>query len=91
MMVCISFFFSPEALLSNETWRDMVPSHVYQENLVAVIMNLPACMSCDFGKQRDKLHSALERKPGTCYQTYFFLPFPPRMRTMRKNTDGLRD
>ena len=35
-------------------------------------------MSCDFGKQRNKLHSALERKPGTCYQTYFFsLPPPP--------------
>ena len=29
-------FLSPEALLSNETWRDTVPSPVYQENLVAV-------------------------------------------------------
>ena len=27
-------FHSPEALLSNETWRDMVPSPVNQENLV---------------------------------------------------------
>ena len=32
-------FLSPEALLSNETWRDMVPSPVYQENLVAVVID----------------------------------------------------
>ena len=31
-------------------------------------------MSCDFGKQCNKLHSALVRKPGTCYQTYFSFP-----------------
>ena len=30
---------SPEALLSNETWRDMVPSPVYQENPVAVVID----------------------------------------------------
>ena len=32
-------FLSPEALLSNETWRDSVPSPVYQENLVAVVID----------------------------------------------------
>ena len=32
-------FLRPEALLSNETWRDMVQSPVYQENLVAVIID----------------------------------------------------
>ena len=32
-------FLSPEALLSNETWRDMVPNPVYQENLVAVAID----------------------------------------------------
>ena len=32
-------FLSPEALLSNETWRDMVPCPVYQENLVAVVID----------------------------------------------------
>ena len=32
-------FLSPEALLSNKTWRDTVPSPVYQENLVAVIID----------------------------------------------------
>ena len=32
-------FLSPEALLSNETWRDMVPSPVYQENLAAVVID----------------------------------------------------
>ena len=32
-------FLSPEALLSNETWRDMVLSPVYQENLVAVVID----------------------------------------------------
>ena len=32
-------FLSPEALLSNETWRDTVPSPVYQENLVAVVID----------------------------------------------------
>ena len=39
-------------------------------------------VSCDFGKQRNKLHSALERKPGTCYQMSM-LPdaLSPRMRT----------
>ena len=46
------------------------------------------------GSNVTKLHSALERKPCTSYQTYFSFPspapFPPRMRT-RKNTDGLRD
>ena len=40
MTECISyFFFSPEALLSNETWRDMVLSPVYHENLVAVVID----------------------------------------------------
>ena len=29
----------PEALLSNEIWRDMVPSPVYQENPVAVVID----------------------------------------------------
>ena len=33
-------FLSPEALFSNETWRDMVPSPVYQENLVAVVIDI---------------------------------------------------
>ena len=32
-------FHIPEALLSNETWRDTIPSPVYQENLVAVVID----------------------------------------------------
>ena len=32
-------FLSPEALLSDETWRDTVPNPVYQENLVAVVID----------------------------------------------------
>ena len=59
----------------------MVPSSVYQENLVAVVIDvfyIHACMSSNFGKQRNKLHSALDRKPCTPYHVpdVFFLPFP---------------
>ena len=37
--VYLLVFLSPEALLSNETWRDTVPSPIYQENLVAVVID----------------------------------------------------
>ena len=42
----------------------MVPNPVYQENVVIDEFYQRACQ-CDFGKQRNKLHSALERKPCT--------------------------
>ena len=65
--VCQLVFLSPEALLSNETWRDTVLSHVYQETLVAVVID-------EFYQQRAchvtlgrNVHSALERKPCTSY------------------------
>ena len=38
------FFLSPEALLTNDTWRDMLLSPVYQENLVAVVIDEAHCV-----------------------------------------------
>ena len=71
-------FLSPEALFSNETRRDMAPSPVHQENLVAMVIDEFYQRACrDFGKQRNKLHSALERKPFISYLTYFSFPPPP--------------
>ena len=90
-------FLSPEALLSNETWRNMVPSSVYQENLVAVVIDEFYQRACHvtLGSNLTKLHSTLEQKPCTSYETYFSFPspapFPPCMCTTRSNTDGLRD
>ena len=52
-------FLSPEALLSNETWRDMVPSSVYQENFVAVVIDEFYQRACHV-TLGNKLHSALE-------------------------------
>ena len=37
-------FLSPEALLTNDTWRDMLLSPVYQENLVAVVIDEAHCV-----------------------------------------------
>ena len=79
-------------VLSNETWRDRVPSSVYQKNVLALdVIDEFYQRACHvtLGSNVVKFHSALERKPCTSYQTYISAPFPPRMRT-RKNTDGLR-
>ena len=32
-------FFSPEALLCNEAWRDMLKTPVYQDNVVALVID----------------------------------------------------
>ena len=69
------FFLRPEALLSNETWTDMVPSPVYQENLVAVVIDEFYQRTCHV-TLGSNVNSALERKRGICYQTYFSFPFP---------------
>ena len=34
---------SPEALLTNMTWRDMLQSPVYQQNLVALVVDEAHC------------------------------------------------
>ena len=97
--VSASFFLSLE-VFSNETWRDRVPSSVYQKNVLALdaSMVIDEFYLCAYhvtlGSNVIKLNSALERKPCTSYQTYFSFPspapFPPLMRT-RKNTAGLPD
>lgn len=37
-------YLSPEALLTNETWRDMLGSDVYQQNLVALVVDEAHCV-----------------------------------------------
>ena len=37
-------FLSPEALLMNETWRDMLMSPIYQENLMALVIDKAHCV-----------------------------------------------
>ena len=37
-------YISPEALLTNETWRDMLLSSVYQERLVAFVVDEAHCV-----------------------------------------------
>lgn len=37
-------YISPEALLTNDTWREMLLSPVYQENLVAVVVDEAHCV-----------------------------------------------
>jgi len=37
-------FISPEALLTNESWRDMLLSSVYQERLVAFVVDEAHCV-----------------------------------------------
>ena len=32
-------YLSPEALLTNNTWRDMRKSSAYQDNLIAVVVD----------------------------------------------------
>ncbi len=32
-------FFSPEALLCNASWRDMLQTQVYQENVIALVID----------------------------------------------------
>ena len=37
-------YISPEALLTNDTWRDMLQSLVYQQNLVAFVVDEAHCV-----------------------------------------------
>lgn len=37
-------YLSPEALLTNETWREMLLSPIYQENLIAVVVDEAHCV-----------------------------------------------
>ena len=37
-------YLSPEALLTNMTWRDMLQSPVYQQNLVAAVVDEAHCV-----------------------------------------------
>ncbi len=32
-------FFSPEKLLCNDTWRDMLQTDIYQENVIALVVD----------------------------------------------------
>ena len=38
------FYMSPESLLTNATWRDMLQSDVYQTNLVAFVVDEAHCV-----------------------------------------------
>ena len=38
-------FTSPESLLCNETWRDMLQSPIFQENLVALVIDKAHCVT----------------------------------------------
>ena len=110
-------FLSLEVLLSNETWRDTVPSPVYQENLVAVVIDEFYQHSChvtlgsnvtnyiplwneNLAHVTRRIFPSLPPPPfpRACaprgkirMACETIAPFPPRMRTTRKNTDGLRD
>ena len=68
-------------VLSNETWRGRVPSSVYQKNVLALMVIdefYQRAYHVTLGSNVIKLHSALERKPCTSYQTIFSsLPPPP--------------
>ena len=37
-------FFSPELILRNETWRDMITSSVYRDNLVGLVVDEAHCV-----------------------------------------------
>ena len=37
-------YISPEALLTNSTWRDMLQSPIYQSNLVALVVDEAHCV-----------------------------------------------
>ncbi len=37
-------FFSPESLLTNETWRDMIQCQTYKQNLVGFIVDEAHCV-----------------------------------------------
>ena len=37
-------YTSPEAILTNSTWRDMLHSETYQENLVALVVDEAHCV-----------------------------------------------
>jgi len=37
-------FFSPEDLLTDETWRDMIQSTVYTENVVGFVVDKAHCV-----------------------------------------------
>ena len=88
-------FLSPEALLSNESWRDTVPSPVYQENLVAVVIDEFYQHSCHVTLGSNVTNYIPLWNENLAHVTRRIFPspapFPPRMRTTRKNMDGLRD
>ena len=37
-------FFSPEGILTDGTWRDMIQSPVYRENVVAFVVDEAHCV-----------------------------------------------
>ncbi len=37
-------FFSPETLLREEMWRDMLQSEIYQDNVVAFVVDEAHCV-----------------------------------------------
>jgi bloom syndrome protein len=37
-------FFSPEGILPNETWRDMIQSLIYRENVVVLVVDEAHCV-----------------------------------------------
>ena len=71
-------FLSPEALFSNEIWRDMVPCPVYQENLVVVVIDEFYQHACHvtLGSNITNYIPLWNENLAHVYQTYFSFPSP---------------
>ena len=69
-------FLSPE-VLSNETWRDRVPSSVCSSCGWSLMNFTSVACHVTLGSNVTKLHSALERNPCTSSQTRIFPSLPP--------------
>ena len=80
-------FLSPEALLSNETWRDMVLSPVYQENLVAVVIDEFCQHACrvTLGSNVTNYIPLWNETMAHVPDVPFPRPLSPRMRTMMRD------
>ena len=74
--VCQLVFRSPEGLLSNETCNNVVPSPVYQENLVAMVIDEFYQRACHvtLGSTVTIYIPLWNEKPCTSFHTYFSSP-----------------
>ena len=93
MMVYI-YQLSPEALLSNEIWRDMVLSPVYQENPVAVVIDRFYQRTCHVTLGSNVINYIPLWNKNLAHLTRrifpsFPLPLFPAHVNHKENTDGL--